>query len=66
MAMIMEQAGGQASTGMFQGKITRMLDLVPPGIHSKCPVIIGCKRDVQRVLDEYSSGAAATASAGSK
>lgn len=53
MAMIMEQAGGLASTGMFRGKITRMLDLIPEDIHDKCPVIIGCARDVERVLSEY-------------
>lgn len=53
MAMIMEQAGGAASTGMFKGTITRLLDLVPTDIHGKCPVIIGCTRDVDRVLGEY-------------
>jgi fructose-1,6-bisphosphatase I len=53
MAMIMEQAGGMANTGMFRGKLTRILDLQPTGIHDKCPVVIGCTRDVQRVLDHY-------------
>lgn len=53
MAMIMEQAGGMANTGMFQGKLTRILDLQPVGIHDKCPVVIGCTRDVQRVLNHY-------------
>ena len=53
MSMIMEQAGGSASTGMFKGKITRLLDLVPSGIHDKCPVLIGSTRDVDRVKAYY-------------
>lgn len=53
MAVIMERAGGSASTGMFKGKITRVLDLQPKSIHEKCPVLIGCKRDVDRVLSYY-------------
>ena len=53
MAKIMEAAGGDASTGPFRGTIAPILDIVPKGIHDKCPVIIGCKRDVQRVLKYY-------------
>lgn len=53
MAMIIEQAGGVASAGMFEGKIQRVLDLVPDDIHAKCPIIMGGKRDVQVVYDEY-------------
>lgn len=53
MAMIIEQAGGVASAGMFEGKIQRVLDLVPDSIHAKCPIIMGGKRDVQVVYDEY-------------
>ena len=53
MSMIMEQAGGSASTGMFRGKIHRLLDLVPEGIHDKCPVLIGSTRDVERVTAYY-------------
>ena len=53
MAMIMEKAGGEASTGPFRGEIKRILDLTPTGIHDKCPVVIGCSRDVQRVLNHY-------------
>jgi fructose-1,6-bisphosphatase I len=53
MAMLVEKAGGAASTGMFRGTVTRMLDLVPTEIHEKCPVVIGCTRDVDRVLKEY-------------
>lgn len=53
MAMIIEQAGGIASTGMFEGKIQRVLDLVPDEIHAKCPIIMGGARDVQVVYDQY-------------
>ncbi|KAG7346812.1 fructose-1,6-bisphosphatase [Nitzschia inconspicua] len=53
MAMIIEQAGGIASTGMFEGKIQRVLDLVPDAIHAKCPIIMGGKRDVQVVYDQF-------------
>jgi fructose-1,6-bisphosphatase I len=53
MAMIIEQAGGIASTGMFEGKIQRVLDLVPDSIHAKCPIIMGGARDVKVVYDEY-------------
>jgi fructose-1,6-bisphosphatase I len=59
MAMIIEQAGGIASTGMFEGKIQRVLDLVPDEIHAKCPIIMGGKRDVQRVYDEYAKAGVA-------
>lgn len=57
MAMIVEQAGGEASTGAFRGDIRPILDLVPKGIHDKCPVVVGCKRDVQRVLSYYNNNA---------
>lgn len=78
MAMIVETAGGIASTGMFkvhhalahgrgsilsdlcesqcsQGAIHRMLDLVPTKVHERCPVILGCPRDVELVLQQYKS-----------
>lgn len=35
MAMIIEQAGGIASTGMFEGKMQKVIDLVPDEIHAK-------------------------------
>jgi fructose-1,6-bisphosphatase I len=53
MAMIIEQAGGIASTGMFEGKIQRVFELEPDAIHAKCPIIMGGKRDVQVVYDMY-------------
>lgn len=59
MAMIIEQAGGVASAGMYQGKIQRVLDLLPESIHDKCPIIMGGARDVQRVFDEYAKAGVA-------
>lgn len=53
MAKIIEDAGGDASTGPFRGEIQRILDVKPKGIHDKCPVLIGSSRDVQRVLSYY-------------
>ena len=56
MALIVESAGGIASTGMFNGKVQRMLDLVPTDIHERCPVILGGARDVKLVLEKYGAG----------
>jgi fructose-1,6-bisphosphatase I len=42
-----------ANTGMFKGELKRILDIQPTGIHDKCPVVCGCTRDVERVLNEY-------------
>lgn len=53
MAMIIEQAGGMASCGYFNGKIQRLLDIVPKSIHERCPVVIGSERDVKLVVEEY-------------
>merc|ERR1712166_216058 len=55
MALIVEEAGGIASTGMFKGSVQRMLELVPTNIHERCPVIVGGQRDVKKVLDRYPS-----------
>eukprot|EP00510_Aplanochytrium_minuta_P005410 CAMPEP_0184013084 /NCGR_PEP_ID=MMETSP0954-20121128/4812_1 /TAXON_ID=627963 /ORGANISM="Aplanochytrium sp, Strain PBS07" /LENGTH=335 /DNA_ID=CAMNT_0026293225 /DNA_START=45 /DNA_END=1052 /DNA_ORIENTATION=+ len=48
MAFIIEQAGGKATTGT-----QRILDVVPKDIHERVPTILGCKRDVDMVLEEY-------------
>lgn len=53
MALIIEQAGGAASTGMFNGNIGRVLEIVPENIHERCPIIIGNNEFVDRVLGEY-------------
>ncbi|CAE8694002.1 unnamed protein product, partial [Polarella glacialis] len=53
MAMITEQAGGIASTGLYLGKIGRIMDVVPQHIHDRCPIIMGGERDVKAVLGLY-------------
>ena len=55
MALITEQAGGVASTGMFQGKVQRILEVVPEHIHDRCPMIMGCVRDCSMVLSRYAT-----------
>ncbi|RLN50432.1 hypothetical protein BBJ29_000964 [Phytophthora kernoviae] len=50
MSFIMEQAGGMSTTGT-----ERILDLVPTDIHQRSPIFLGCKRDVERVLELYKS-----------
>ena len=44
MAMLIEQAGGAASTGRG-----RLLDVVPQELHQRVPVILGSKHEVERV-----------------
>jgi fructose-1,6-bisphosphatase I/sedoheptulose-1,7-bisphosphatase len=44
MAMLVEQAGGAASTGRV-----RMLDLPPEHIHQRIPIIIGSKNEVEHI-----------------
>merc|ERR1712190_292515 len=53
MAMITEQAGGVASTGMFKGKLGRILQVIPEHIHDRCPIIMGGARDVNAVIKLY-------------
>ena len=45
MAMIVEQAGGAASTGR-----ERMLEVTPTGIHQRVPVILGSAKEVERLV----------------
>jgi fructose-1,6-bisphosphatase I len=45
MAMLMEQAGGAASTGKG-----RILDVLPTSIHERVPVYMGSKDDVEDCL----------------
>ena len=47
MAMIIEQAGGSASTGR-----ERMLDVIPSELHQRVPLILGAKHEVER-LERY-------------
>ena len=44
MAFIVEQAGGLASTGR-----ERLLDVVPRSLHERVPVILGSRREVERL-----------------
>ena len=53
MALLTEQAGGVASTGRFRGKVGRIMDVVPENIHDRCPIIMGCPRDVAMILSKY-------------
>ncbi|RHY18236.1 hypothetical protein DYB25_006248 [Aphanomyces astaci] len=48
MSFIVEQAGGISTTGT-----QRVLDLIPTSIHERSPIFLGCKRDVNRILELY-------------
>jgi fructose-1,6-bisphosphatase len=45
MAMIVEQAGGAASTGR-----QRILDIEPEGLHQRIPLILGSRAEVDRLV----------------
>jgi len=44
IAMLIEQAGGAASTGR-----ARVLELTPTGLHQGVPLVLGCKSEVERI-----------------
>ena len=44
MAMLIEQAGGAASTGRI-----RIADLVASELHQRVPLILGCRAEVERI-----------------
>ena len=44
MSMLVEQAGGAASTGRI-----RIQNLVPGELHQHVPLILGCKAEVERI-----------------
>ncbi len=48
MAMIVEQAGGAASTGR-----ERILDVVPKDIHQRVPLILGSRSEVDRLVSYH-------------
>ncbi|CAJ0635435.1 9943_t:CDS:2 [Entrophospora sp. SA101] len=48
MAFLTEQAGGKAIDGK-----KRVLDLVPGSIHSRCPIFLGSKDDIEDVEKFY-------------
>ena len=49
-AMIVEQAGGAASTGRQQ-----LLDIEPADIHQRVPVILGSRQEVERVAQYHAA-----------
>ncbi len=49
MAMVVEQAGGIASTGRG-----RIMEIVPHDLHQRVAVILGSKNEVQRLIDYHS------------
>jgi fructose-1,6-bisphosphatase I len=51
MAMLVEAAGGDATTGR-----EKILDLQPTAIHQRVPVILGSADEVRRVEDWYAKG----------
>lgn len=46
MAMVLEQAGGMASTGK-----ERILDIVPKELHQRVPLFLGSEQDVKLAID---------------
>jgi len=55
ISMLVEQAGGRASTGS-----QRLLELGPEGLHQRVPLILGSRHEVERIERyhaEYLSGA---------
>jgi fructose-1,6-bisphosphatase I len=48
MSFIVEQAGGQSSTGR-----SRILDLQPEALHQRVPVILGSKNEVERIVSYH-------------
>lgn len=48
MAFIVEQAGGACSTGR-----ERILDMQPTGLHQRVPVVLGSKKEVERIVQYH-------------
>ena len=48
MSFIMEQAGGLASTGT-----QRIMELQPTGLHQRCPVGMGSRNEVERIISYH-------------
>ncbi len=51
MSFIVEQANGLASTGT-----QRIMDLQPTGLHQRCPVIMGSRNEVERIVAYHREG----------
>ena len=48
MSFIVEQAGGASSTGT-----ERIMEIQPADLHQRCPVILGSKSEVERVVSYH-------------
>ncbi len=48
MSFIVEQAGGLATTGT-----QRIMELQPTGLHQRCPVILGSRNEVERIVSYH-------------
>jgi len=48
MSFIVEQAGGASSTGT-----ERVMEIQPANLHQRCPVILGSKNEVERVVSYH-------------
>jgi fructose-1,6-bisphosphatase I len=46
MAMLVEQAGGLATTGR-----ARILEIEPTQIHQRVPVMMGSRHEVERIIE---------------
>jgi len=51
MGWIVEQAGGLASTAY-----ERILDIKPEHLHQRCPVVLGARSEVERVIQYHHEG----------
>ena len=48
MALLIDQAGGRASTGT-----SNLLDLVPDTLHQKVPVMLGSREEIERIVSYH-------------
>ncbi len=48
MSLVVEQAGGLATTGT-----QRIMELQPTHLHQRCPVIMGSKSEVERIVSYH-------------
>jgi len=55
MCLLVKEAGGKASTGMFMGSIRDVTEIDPESIHERCPIILGNTEFVDQVLAHYES-----------
>lgn len=51
MSFLVEQAGGASSTGT-----ERIMEIQPTDLHQRCPVIMGSKNEVERVISYHLEG----------